>query len=923
MTASRVRRQGSWTWARLRAAPGGALALAALVLVTAFLAAALPRTVDAYEDAALHETLRRATLSDRSVTATIKVPFAPMGGEDPFPERDLAAKEKAFVDIVRPPLKLATSQAVHGVRNAEAARATDPGLARPTPGVDPQMTLVAQPRLDDAARLVSGRLPGTAKRAGEVEAVVTTATAKVIGLRTGFAIHLPASSGGHLTVRVTGIVTPRSAGATFWNAEPDLRSPTLVAVPTKDGGEYHYWRFSALISTDASAKVLDLSGGALLYWHHPVDVSALAAHDVPSLLDRLSSLSGGPDAERAREVTGAPGFAVAQSGPATLLAPFDRERAAASPLVLVATLGVGTVAGVVLLMAGGLAAARRRTEVQVMRVRGSGRAALFLRLLGENALIVLPCAAAGTALALGVVPAGRYAMSVAAGAVVAVVAVLALPVRALVLSGRFGLPEREDLAEARPSRRRTVAEVAVAVVVIAAMVALRRRGTADGGADALTAATPVLVAVGSALVLLRLYPLPLRLLARPAARLRGTVLHLGLARAGRTSSAAALPLVALLVALAVTSFGGSVLTGVETGRDDAAVRMVGADARIESVVALPADISERVRKVRGVRDTTSVRVETGLSTTSGNTRYSLVIVDPVKYAALVSATGLGAPFPARALADGGDDGVLPAVVSPRLAPEFSQPNATVQADAGATPVRVVAVRDKTPAVSSSDFVIVSAAAMAQAHADESADLLAPTTLFATGPKLDERGMSALAEQQSEGVIHEGLFVTLRAQERARFVGSALQTGARHVYLAAVAGAAGYSVLALLLSLLHHAPQRKALLARLRTMGMPGRQRQWLAVLDMLPQILLAAIGGILVSLATVSLLRPSVDLTALAFNSRASDADISGTVLRTDPASLLLPAAGLVVLASLVLAAQAWLTGRRGEATELRMGERS
>ncbi|MDX3238834.1 hypothetical protein PV392_24710 [Streptomyces sp. ME03-5709C] len=924
MTASRVPRQGSWIWARLRAAPGGVLALAALVLVTAFLAAALPRTVDAYEDTALRDTLRKATLAERSVTATVKVPFAPVGDEDPFPERDLAAKEDAFVRVVRPPLKLATSQAVYGVRNAETTRATDPGLARPSPSLDPQTTLVAQPRLADAARLVSGRLPGTAKRAGEVEAVVTPDTAKTIGLRTGSAIHLPANSGGHLTVRVTGLVTPRSAGAPFWNAEPDLRKPTYVTVTTPQGDEYHYWRFSALISTDASAKVLDLPGGALLYWHHPVDVSALAAHDVPTLLDRLSSLSGGPDAERAREVTGAPGFTVAQSGPATLLAPFDRERTAASPLVLVATLGVGTVAGVVLLMAGGLAAARRRTEVQQLRVRGSGRTALFLRLLGENALIVLPCAAAGTALALGVVPAGRYAMSVAAGAVVAVVAVLALPVRALVLSGRFGLPEREDLAEARPSRRRTVAELAVAVVVIAAMAALRRRGTADGGADALTAATPVLVAVGSALVLLRLYPLPLRLLARPAARLRGTVLHLGLARAGRTSSAAALPLVALLVALAVTSFGGSVLAGVQTGRDDAAVRMVGADARIQSVVALPADIDERVRKVRGVRDTTSVRVETGLSTTSGNTRYSLIVVDPVKYAALVSATGLGAPFPARALADGGGgDDALPAVVSPRLVPEFRKPNATVQADAGATPVRVVAVRDATPAISDGDFVIVSAAAMAQVHADESADLLAPTTLFATGPKMDERGMSALAEQQSGGKLHEGLFVTQRAQERARFVGSALQTGARHVYLAAVAGAAGYSVLALLLSLLHHAPQRKALLARLRTMGMTGRQRQWLAVLDMLPQVLLAAIGGILVSLATVSLLRPSVDLTALAFNSRASDADISGTVLRTDPASLLLPAAGLVVLASLVLAAQAWLTGRRGEATELRMGERS
>ncbi|MDX2650618.1 ABC transporter permease, partial [Streptomyces sp. PA03-1a] len=126
-----------------------------------------------------------------------------------------------------------------------------------------------------------------------------------------------------------------------------------------------------------------------------------------------------------------------------------------------------------------------------------------------------------------------------------------------------------------------------------------------------------------------------------------------------------------------------------------------------------------------------------------------------------------------------------------------------------------------------------------------------------------------------------------------------------------------------LSLLHNAPQRKALLARLRTMGMTGRQRQWLAVLEMLPQVLLGALGGVLVSVATVPLVRPGVDLVALAFTVRTPATDLSGAVLRTDAASLLVPAAALVVLACVVLAVQAWLTGRRGEGTELRMGERS
>jgi putative ABC transport system permease protein len=100
--------------------------------------------------------------------------------------------------------------------------------------------------------------------------------------------------------------------------------------------------------------------------------------------------------------------------------------------------------------------------------------------------------------------------------------------------------------------------------------------------DQLVAMAPVLVGVIAALVLVRLYPLPLRWLARPAGRLRGAVGHLSLARAGRTSVSAVLPLLALLTALTTAAFGGSVLAGVADARDRAAVLTLGADARVEA-----------------------------------------------------------------------------------------------------------------------------------------------------------------------------------------------------------------------------------------------------------------------------------------------------------------------------------------------------
>ncbi|WP_164836128.1 FtsX-like permease family protein, partial [Actinacidiphila soli] len=400
--------------------------------------------------------------------------------------------------------------------------------------------------------------------------------------------------------------------------------------------------------------------------------------------------------------------------------------------------------------------------------------------------------------------------------------------------------------------------------------------------------------------------------------LPGAVAHLGLARAGRAPATAALPLLAVLVALALTSFGGSVLAGVAAGRDRAALTTVGADARVEAFTTLPGGLAASVRRVEGVRDVVSVHAE-GLTTDGRRTTYELIVVDPAAYARLTSATGLGGPLPVPALTHDGARDVLPAVVSPGLAREFGHADVTVQAAAGATTVRVAGVVDGTPAAPDGDFVIVSAAAMARAHpAVAHSPVLDPTALYVTGPSLNGKALRAVAEWAS----HE-LSVDLRSEEHASYSSTPLQSGARRVYLVAVAAGAGYSALALLLSLLQGAPQRGALLARLRTMGMSRRQCQGLAILEMLPQALLAAVGGILVGLATIPLLRPGVDLTALAFAARAPAAGAADAVLRTDPASLVLPSAGLLVLACGILTAQAWLTGRRGEGTDLRMGERA
>jgi putative ABC transport system permease protein len=416
---------------------------------------------------------------------------------------------------------------------------------------------------------------------------------------------------------------------------------------------------------------------------------------------------------------------------------------------------------------------------------------------------------------------------------------------------------------------------------------------------------PVLVGVIAALVLVRLYPLPLRGLARPASRLRGAVGHLSLARAGRTSVSAALPLLALLTALTTAAFGGSVLAGVREARDHAALLSVGADARIESTVALPTALPDRIRRSPGVQGLAEVSIAYQAKPDDGRASVPVAGVDPATYTALAERTGLGSFGEGQLRRPSGSTGPLPALASPSVARTYGTRPFPVRMEDGTTiTVRIALVRDGTPAVSGADFLVVDRAGLSR-------DAARPTTLLVTGGHLDGGAL----RKATGGAVS----VQLRSTERARYVDSPLQSGAERIYTTAVAAGAGYAVLALLLALLRAAPERAALLARLRTMGLTRAQGRRLLILESLPQAVLAAAGGALTGWSAIRLLSPGIDLTTIALATRQSP---SGEAeLQTDPLSLTLPAIAVLLLAVGVAAGQAWWSARRGAVRELRVGD--
>ncbi|GHD26654.1 membrane protein [Streptomyces violarus] len=900
-----------WVRTRLRTAPVSAVAFGLLVLVTAFLAAVLPRAVEAYETDGLREALAGA--SPESTVLELKAPQP--GLEKPEEARAdavlpqaLAAVEGSGRALLPEPLRADPAESAYGVRTGKSLEALDASLPRPD-GLPPRFTLLAQSGAAGHATVREGRLPtvGTPVTVDTrvVEGAVTAETARTLRLRTGSELTLAGFPDGPLTVRITGILEPRHPQRSYWSAEPVLRTPALAATGSRP--PLYYWEAGVLLAPGAAPALLGGQGEPEKYWRFAPAAGGLTAGDVPALVDGVASLENGPGLVRMRGAAGP--TAQLSTGLEQVVDSYTATRDAITPVVAVAAFGIAAVAVVVLVMSAGVAAARRDVELALLRARGGSLRGIAGRLLAETAVPAVPAAASGLLLAVLVVDEARPLPAVLGAGTVALLACAGLPVRAAVAHRRpRAHQERDDLAHARPGGRRTVAELTLLVLAVGSVAALRRRGTAGAG-DLLVSAAPVLVGLVAALVLVRLYPLPLRWAAGPAGRLRGVVGFLSLARAGRSPAAVAtLPLLALLTALTTAAFGGSVLAGVADARDRAALLETGADVRISTTdnTPLPAGLARAVREVAGVRQVTAVGIEYAAERASDETQSLPVVgVEPDSYAGLARQTGLGG-FAAEML--GARGGVLDAVASPEVAERLGRAPHRIVMPGGTVTVRITAVRPRTPAVPEGEFLLVDAAGLK--------DFGGPSILLAAGAGLDAKALRAAVSGAGSD-----LSVTLRGEERASLSDSPLQAGAERIYVWAVVAGAGYALLALVLGLLRSAPERAALLARLRTLGLTTRQGRQLLGLEALPLALLAAGGGMAVGWATVGLLAPGIDLDRLALPDASGVTAPGGAALRADVWSLALPAAGAVLLAGAVAVAQAWWAGRRTPITHLRAGD--
>jgi putative ABC transport system permease protein len=546
--------------------------------------------------------------------------------------------------------------------------------------------------------------------------------------------------------------------------------------------------------------------------------------------------------------------------------------------------------------------------------------------LWEGVLFAGTAAMIGLVLATAAVPGRSSALSVSLSIGTAAVAVALLVAATWPASRRSLEPGgRDETPPVRLAPRRLVLEATAVGLAIAGVGLLRQRGlTIDEGGravvrfDPFLAAVPVLTGIAAGIVATRLYPLPIRAAGWLAARRRDLVPVLGLRSVGRRPSFATLPLLVLMLAAAFGAFTLVVMSSIERAQIDASWHEIGADYRIlaepgASIASLDAG------GINGVGATAVAYRDPAAAIALGQGRRARVpfaAIDAAAYAVVTDGSPVGGAWPTEFLggaapgpAGTADDPIL-AIASrtpPSAVPTLGIGDSVQLVVAGKTlTFTIVATRTALPGVIDGEAFIVAPIEPVRAATGG----LEPNALFVRGS--DAAGAELAALVTSAGPTgatidsRHGWFGELRASPLIAVVGDGFRL--------ALAVAAVYAALAVIIALTLTATGRTRDLAFLRTLGLSSRQAVGVTFVEHGMPVLVALVPGIATGIAVAFLLESSLGLDAFIG---------SGTAyrVRLDWAGLAGVAAALAGVVAIAIVVSTWLARRAPVVDALRMGD--
>jgi putative ABC transport system permease protein len=886
-----MRRGGVTIAARWRALTGSAsaaaVALGLLACLCTLLAVVGPRAGAQMRTAAFRNFIAAAPATEKAVIGSVADSTLGLGQSQGLTAGEMErAKRQVRANLAA--LPLAPAAADWSSLTTQFLFVTDSAAHGSLP---PRLELTYRDNFAQSVRVVAGRLPGGTVRDGStvlVQSAVTVSTARQFGVTVGSRLPLP---GTGIVLDVTAIVTPRHRAAAFWAVDPLVAAPEFV-IADRDGNGY--WSGAVFIPAGAVVALQSRinTGSAQVSWMFPLalgNFTAAQAAQLPSMLAASLATAGHVDVSSAQGEP-IPVLIGLTSGTGQLIAEFAAQAAAVARVLDLVAVSLAVLAAVVVLLAGWLLTEQRRQEFAVLRARGASRRQLALLMLGGTAVTVLPGAAAGAALAVAFTPTAPVALSwYLAG--LEVLAALGGPAAMTVRIHRsYAASARQDQPAGRLfAARRLVVEATLVLGSVGGLLVLRYQGVSSGG-DLYPTAAPVLLAIGVAVVVVRLYPVLVRGVLRLTGQRASAAAFLGLARAARASGSAALPAFALVLALALVSFAGMVRGAVLTGEVSSSWQQAGADAVITSPSPIGRALTRAVAGVPGVQHVAAAGIT--IATTPLGRQFTVLSVNAAQYAALVRATPL--PHPPAAFTTTTRAGTAPGLATPNLAAQLPGGRFGVAIVDAHVELQVIGQAPMRSAVIglAGGYVVLPRQLLGAASP-------APHVLLVVGSGISQHALTAAVARDAPGAK-----IVFRARRLAALEDSPLQHGA---YLAlALGGAAAVfcGLLVLLLSLLLSAPSRQLTLARMSTMGLSAGQGRQIAVLEAVPQLLAVLVGGAATAAALGPLLGPALSLSVFTGSS-------DSVPVRVEPVWLAVSAACLMVLAIGTLTGQTAVTSHQ------------
>jgi len=877
---------------------GGLIALGVVVLIATIAVTSWPRAVAALLTSDLQHRVSVTSPVLRDVQTNITT--YPYHGEvtgDLLSQptvTDIVAQQLAVQHASMPaPLKNAL------VRGEAATRSVPLNTTGPRFNYAYKVQLEGYSGLQEVSTLSSGRWPRATSPGHNdtaLEFVLSRTAAAAMGWKLGETRRIPlggAQTAG--TVTLVGTITPRSA-ADFWQREPLRANAALENLGDRG------FRLTAIgWVAPAQWHQLVYQVGANTSGWYGVNSSAFNASTVGTVQGQLAQFVAAPPPA---------GATVPLRFDTRLDATLSDYVAAAGPaqtlLFLLATGPLG-VALTVLFLGVELLVERRRSTLALLSARGAS--ALRIRgSLGLEALAVsLPAAVLGAIVTLLVLPGPTDALTLLLAACCAMVPALAM----VVLATARSRAERVIARRRGFARWRWVVEVVVIAMAVVAAVTLFQRGLAPaiGGiaADPLVVATPLLICLVVAIVVVRVLPAVLAAVAAVLRHRRGAVGFVGAIRGERTSVAVLVPVLAVLVGVAVSVFSSVIFTTETAGVEQAARGQVGADLSVSDAQLTTTQLA-RMRSTPGVASLVTV-AQGGYATLSlggSSQAVFLLLADTGALARLQSdlpqsvrtPEGLDRPQNAHTpmLLGGWDT-------------DLTSRDGTLTGDGSALSVRVA-----SPTAAPGDFITTTPWVLLDARAVpkqfELPPLIVTTALIQATAGTDQAELA----QRLQAIGGTNAVVETAAEHVDAARSAPIVGGLQRMLMVGVALSVLLCLLALALTLVMNADNRGRFTGMLRTLGFTARQSAVLVMWEIAPIVAAGLIGGIVAGLVL-----PAVVLAPL--NLAAFTGGLAHPPVLIDTGLVALACCGFVVLCAAVAAVASFNARRWDVASILRTGE--